>query len=139
VPTTYTPGTISKLLAKKICKDLIHAGDHQPIIERELFEAVYAQLKSGAVDRKLKHVGTPDLLKGKLFDSAGNQMTPSHGVKKGVSYRSYVSQAVLGSRPASPGGPRDLKISVRNRTANDRNDLVFAEFSSNSNKEASHG
>jgi site-specific DNA recombinase len=57
-------------------KGLIHAGDHQPIIERELFEAVQVQLKSGAVDRKLKHAGTPYPLKGKLFDSVGNRMTP---------------------------------------------------------------
>jgi site-specific DNA recombinase len=35
----------------------IHAGDHEPIVERELFEAVQAHLKSGAVDRKLKHAG----------------------------------------------------------------------------------
>ena len=62
-----------------------------------------AQLKSGAVDRKLKHAGTPYLLKGKLFDSAGNRMTPSHSVKKGVRYRYYVSQAILGSRPKEAG------------------------------------
>jgi hypothetical protein len=33
---------------------------------------------------KLKHAGTPYLLKGKLFDSTGSRMTPSHSVKKGV-------------------------------------------------------
>ncbi len=84
-------------------KGLIHAGDHQPIIERELFDAVQTQLQSGAVDRKLKHAGTPYLLKGRLFDSAGNCMTPSHSVKKGVRYRYYVSQAILGSRPEEVG------------------------------------
>jgi hypothetical protein len=84
-------------------KGQIHAGDHEPIVERELFDAVQAKLESGAVDRRLKHAGTPYLLKGKLFDSAGNRMTPSHSVKKGVRYRYYVSQAILGSRPGEVG------------------------------------
>jgi len=55
------------------------------------------------VERKLKQASAPYLLKGKLFDSAGNRMTPSHSVKKGVRYRYYVSQAILGSRPGDAG------------------------------------
>jgi hypothetical protein len=50
--------------------------------------------ESRAVDRKLKHAGTPYLLKGKLVDSAGNRMTPSHTVKKGVRY------AIMSPRPS---------------------------------------
>jgi len=105
----FGPGSLGYLLRNRCYvgeiahKGLIHAGDHQPIIERELFDAVQTQLKSGAVDRKLRHARTPYLLKGKLFDSAGNRMTPSHSVKKGVRYRYYVSQAILGSRPAEAG------------------------------------
>ncbi|MES2294322.1 MAG: recombinase family protein [Pseudomonadota bacterium] len=105
----FGPGSLGYLLRNRgyvgeiAHKGQIHAGEHQPIIERELFDAVQAQLKSGAVDRKLKHAGTLHLLKGKLFDSAGNRMTPSHSVKKGVRYRYYVSQAILGSRPGEAG------------------------------------
>ena len=105
----FGPGSLGYLLRNRCYvgeishKGQIHVGDHEPILERELFDAVQAQLASGAVDRKLKHAGTPYLLKGKLFDSAGNRMTPSHSVKKGVRYRYYVSQAILGSRPAEAG------------------------------------
>jgi site-specific DNA recombinase len=105
----FGPGSLGYLLRNRCYvgeishKGQIHAGDHKPIIERELFEAVQAQLASGAVDRRLKHAGTPYLLKGKLFDSASNRMTPSHSVKKGVRYRYYISQAILGSRPGEAG------------------------------------
>ena len=75
-------------------------------MELELFDAVQAHLASGAVDCKLKHAGTPYLPKGKLFDSAGNSMTPSHSVKKSVRNRSYASQAILGSRRGEAGRGR---------------------------------
>jgi site-specific DNA recombinase len=105
----FGPGSLGYLLRNRCYvgeishKGQIYAGDHQPIVERKLYDAVQAHLEAGAVDRKLKHAGTPHLLKGKLFDSAGNRMTPSHSVKKGVRYRYYVSQAILGSRPGQAG------------------------------------
>src|SRR5471030_3451509 len=105
----FGPGSLGYLLRNRCYvaeiahKGQIHAGDHEPIVERGLFDAVQAHLASGAVDRKLKHAGTPYLLKGRLFDSAGNRMTPSHSVKKGVRYRYYVSQAILGSRSEEAG------------------------------------
>jgi site-specific DNA recombinase len=105
----FGPGSLAYLLRNRCYvgevshKGQIHAGDHEPIVERELFNAVQAKLQSGAVDRKLKHRGAPHLLKGKLFDSAGFRMTPSHSVKKGVRYRYYVSQAILGGRPKAAG------------------------------------
>ena len=108
----FGPGSLGYLLRNRCYvgeishKGQIHAGDHEPILERELFDAAQAQLASGAVDRKLKHAGTLYLLKGKLFNSAGNRMTPSHSVKKGVCYRYYVSQAILGSRPKEAGRVR---------------------------------
>jgi len=105
----FGPGTLGYLLRNRCYvgeishKGQIHSGDHEPIVERELFDAVQALLQSGAVRRKLKHAGTPYLLKGKLFDTAGNRMTPSHSVKKGVRYRYYVSHAILSGRPKAAG------------------------------------
>lgn len=81
----------------------IHVGDHEAILDRELFEAVQAKLTGGAVKRRLKAAAGPHLLTGKLFDSAGNRMTPSHTVKKGVRYRYYVSQAILQARSGKAG------------------------------------
>jgi hypothetical protein len=51
----------------------------------------------------VKHAGMPYLLKGKLFDSAGDRMTPSHSVKKDVRYRYNDTQAILDSRPGEAG------------------------------------
>lgn len=84
-------------------KGQIHAGDHDPIITRETFEAVQAAFAANTVARKAKSKATPFLLAGYLFDSAGNRMTPSHSRKKGVRYRYYVSQAVLQSRKGEAG------------------------------------
>ncbi len=105
----FGPGSLGYLLRNRSYvgeishKGQIHAGTHEAIIDRDLFEAVQTQLKNGAVSRKLETAKSVHLLKGKLFDSAGNRMTPSHSVKKGVRYRYYVSQAILGSRPSETG------------------------------------
>ena len=37
----------------------------------------------------------PSPLAGMLFDAAGNRMTPSYAVKKGVRYRYYVSRPLI--------------------------------------------
>jgi site-specific DNA recombinase len=40
------------------------------------------------------------LLMGKLYDDAGNRMTPAHANKRGLRYRYYVSSALSQGRPA---------------------------------------
>src|SRR5581483_10728070 len=84
-------------------KGEIHIADHQPIITKEVFDAVQVSLKANTVARKAKSKASPFLLAGYLFDSAGNRMTPSHSRKKGVRYRYYVSQALLQSRKEKAG------------------------------------
>jgi site-specific DNA recombinase len=81
----------------------IHAGEHEPIIDRETFEAVQTSLTANAITRKASTEASDFLLTGLLFDSAGNRMTPSHSRKKGVRYRYYVSQAILQSRKGQAG------------------------------------
>ena len=77
----------------------IHSADHQAILESDLFEAVQAKLQANAHIRRQKLKASPYLLTGLVFDSAGNRMSPSHTLKKGVRYRYYVSQGVLQRRP----------------------------------------
>jgi site-specific DNA recombinase len=81
----------------------IHAGEHEPIIDRDTFEAVQASLAAKAITRKASTKASDFLLTGLLFDSAGNRMTPSHSRKKGARYRYYVSQAILQSRKGKAG------------------------------------
>jgi DNA invertase Pin-like site-specific DNA recombinase len=81
----------------------IHKGEHAPILERELFDAVQARLAERAVRRKIRRSRSPALLSGRIFDDRGNPMSPSHANKKGVRYRYYVSQAILQNRKSEAG------------------------------------
>ena len=81
----------------------VHQGEHQPILDRELFDEVQAQLARGTVQRNLARSRSPSFLVGLIFDDRGNPMSPSHAKKKGVRYRYYVSQALLQSREAEVG------------------------------------
>jgi DNA invertase Pin-like site-specific DNA recombinase len=73
----------------------VHVADHEPIIDREIFDAVQASLVANGVARKARLKASPFLLTGLIFDSAGNRMSPVHTAKKGVRYRYYASQALL--------------------------------------------
>ncbi|MBM3642327.1 MAG: recombinase family protein, partial [Alphaproteobacteria bacterium] len=80
-----------------------HKGEHEPILDRELFDAVQARLAEGAVKRKLTRSRSSAMLVGLLFDDRGNPMSPSHANKKGVRYRYYVSHALLQNRKSRAG------------------------------------
>ena len=73
----------------------IHQAEHEPILDRTLFEEVQAMLAKNNVERRLKLKASPSLLAGRIYDDRGNRMTPSHAGKNGVRYRYYVSNAVL--------------------------------------------
>jgi site-specific DNA recombinase len=80
----------------------VYPGEHEPILDRDLFETVRTRLKEGAVrhERTRSSSGSNSLLMGILFDGDGNRMSPSHANKKGVRDRYHVSQAVLqGANP----------------------------------------
>jgi site-specific DNA recombinase len=81
----------------------IHLGEHEPILDRALFEAVQEKLKDGAVARQVRRSRSPAILSGKLFDDRGCRMSPSHANKRGIRYRYYVSQALLQGRAGEAG------------------------------------
>jgi len=73
-----------------------YLGEHAPIIDQPLWDAVQAQLASNAAQRNDGgKTRQPSLLAGMLFDGDGNRMTPSHAVKKGTRYRYYVSRSLI--------------------------------------------
>jgi site-specific DNA recombinase len=84
----------------------IHAGEHEAILDRPLFDKVQAKLKKNAVDRAMRLKGSPALLMGHIFDDVGNRMTPSHSNKDGVRYRYYVSHALIQGRRCQAGTVR---------------------------------
>jgi site-specific DNA recombinase len=81
----------------------VHRGEHEPILDRDLFEAVQAKLAEGVVERKARLRTSPAILTGRIFDDRGNRMSPAHANKRGVRYRYYVSQALLQNRRAEAG------------------------------------
>jgi len=73
-----------------------HPGEHTPIIDQPLWDAVQAELASNAAQRNAgARTRQPSLLAGLLFDGDGNRMTPSHAVKGGTRYRYYVSRPLI--------------------------------------------
>jgi site-specific DNA recombinase len=89
-------------------KEKIYPGQHEAIIDPELWQMVQDKLVANRHERSLA-VGAeaPSLLAGLIFEGDGNPMTPTHAVKKGKRYRYYVSTALItGSRPKHPKGRR---------------------------------
>ena len=73
-----------------------HPGEHPPIIDSPLWDAVQGQLGSNTAERN-SGICTrrPSLLAGILFDGDGNRMTPTHAINKGTRYRYYVSRPLI--------------------------------------------
>src|SRR5215211_5506491 len=80
-----------------------HRGEHEPILDRDLFEAVQAKLAANAVARQVRLKGSPAILTGRIFDDRCNRMSPTHSNKLGVRYRYYVSHAIVQKRKAEAG------------------------------------
>lgn len=83
-------------------KGNIYDGQHDAIIDAELWDLVQAKLTSNRRERELG-VGSeaPSMLSGLIFDSDGNHMTPTHANKRGKRYRYYISAPLLDR--GSPG------------------------------------
>jgi site-specific DNA recombinase len=81
----------------------VHHGEHDPILDQTLFEAVQAKLAAAATARQLQLKASPAILAGRIFDDCGNRMTPTHTNKRGARYRYYVSHAILQNRNADAG------------------------------------
>ncbi len=112
---SFSRGALYLMLQNRVYRGEIvhkgqsHPGEHTPIIEQPLWDAVQAQLASNAAER---NSGTrnrePSLLAGMLVDGEGNRMTPSHAVKKGSRYRYYVSRPLITKDQTE--GPAGLRI-----------------------------
>jgi hypothetical protein len=98
----FSRGALYLMLQNRIYRGEIvhkgqsHPGEHQPIIDQPLWDAVQAQLASNAAERNSRARNRqPSLLAGMLVDGHGNRMTPSHAVKKRTRYRYYVSRPLI--------------------------------------------
>jgi site-specific DNA recombinase len=83
-------------IGEAVHKGASYPGEHQPIIDRKLWEQVHGLLKESPRSRAgHSRAQTPALLKGLIFGPSGCAMTPTHTRKAGKLYRYYVSTDVL--------------------------------------------
>jgi DNA invertase Pin-like site-specific DNA recombinase len=89
-------------------QDKVYPGQHDAIIDPELWQSVQEKLAGNRQTRALgKTAAQPSLLAGFVVDGDGQRMTPTHSVKNGRRYRDYVStQLISGARSASAKGWR---------------------------------
>jgi site-specific DNA recombinase len=90
-------------IGEVVYRGAVHRGEHEPILDSALFEAVQAKLAAQARARRCLLRGPSALLTGRIFDEYGNRMSPTHANKGGARYRYYISQAVLQKKPGAPG------------------------------------
>jgi site-specific DNA recombinase len=91
----FSRGALYALLANPIYvgevahKGARYPGQHVAIVERATWDAVQRQLRDLAPPNSARVTGCQSTLIGKLFDEAGNRLTPSHTTKAGRRYRYY--------------------------------------------------
>lgn len=91
-------------LGEIVHKGTSHPGQHKAIINQELWDEVQKTLSLNrrAFTSDLR-VDSPSFIKGLIYDSAGNKMSPSHGQKSKRRYRYYISRALLEERHGEAG------------------------------------
>ena len=105
----FTRGPLAYLLRNRFYigevsyKGEILPGEQPAILDRKLFEAVQARLDQQRSNHTKARNASDALLMGRIFDDAGNRMTPTHAIKKGVRYRYYVSSALLQGEKSKAG------------------------------------
>jgi site-specific DNA recombinase len=81
----------------------VYPGEHQAILDRELFEAVQRRLDEQRASRITERADSEAILLGRIFDDRGNRMTPSHCRKTGTKYRYYTSAVLTQGQPEVAG------------------------------------
>lgn len=96
---SFSRGALYKVLSNRIYlgeivhKDKSYPGEHDGIVDSELWESVQTLLNENAVDRRDgNNAKEPSLLTGLIFDEAGGPLTPSHANKQGIRYRYYIGE-----------------------------------------------
>lgn len=106
----FSKGNLYQILQNKVYIGLVHhkgdyyEGEHQGIIDNELFEQVQLLIEKNRNNNKnCVNAKSPSLLASKLFDDKGNRMTPSQSNSGEKRYRYYISQALIQGEKDSAG------------------------------------
>ncbi len=114
--TLVDKGYLYRVLVNRVYRgDAVHKGkaypgEHQAIIDEQLWDQVHAILRQNPRKRANNtRAQAPALLKGLIFTATGAAMTPSSTKKGARRYRYYVSMDVIKNRePSDAGIPRRL-------------------------------
>lgn len=103
----FTRGPLFHLLGNRIyLGEMVHKGkawpgEHEAIIDHQLWGKVSQIVDAGRIDRKSRRNATESsLLAGVIFDGLGRRMSPSHAVKNGKRYRYYITHSSEDLKPA---------------------------------------
>ena len=83
-------------VGEAVHKGAAYPGEHEPIIDRKLWDRVHSLLQESPRKRgNGARAQTPALLKGLLFGPTGLTMTPTHTRRGGRLYRYYICSGML--------------------------------------------
>jgi site-specific DNA recombinase len=105
----FTRGPLAYLLRNRcyvgevVYKGQVYPGEHQALLDRDLFEAVQRKLGEQRACYASERESSEAMLLGRIFDDRGNRMTPSHCRKSGTKYRYYTSAALTQGQPELAG------------------------------------
>jgi site-specific DNA recombinase len=121
-------------------KGIVYSGEHQAIVDEELWNAVQAKLSGNVLRQRRTRIESGALLGGLIFDARGNRMSPTYTVRRGNRHRYYVSRALMQNRGEETGavarvGAEDVERLVINTLARalSRDDLATDSGSGTSN------
>ncbi|WP_300536658.1 recombinase family protein [Sphingosinicella sp.] len=96
----FRRGSLYHLLKNPIYRGfIVHKGkawpgEHEPIVDEDLWNAVQQKLAENAARRRTRTNGKQNaLLAGLLHDGLGRRMTPSYANRQGKRYRYYITHA----------------------------------------------
>lgn len=114
---SFSRGALYELLSNPVYigeirhKEERYPGQHEPILERELWEKVQEQLRNGARrDSDPSTKTAPSPLAGKIFDEEGEPLYTQGAAKGGRRYRYFVSRGLV--RKSAKNGMRGWRISA---------------------------
>ena len=100
----FTKGPLAWLLANRVYvgevahKGNVYPGEHEPILERELWDQVQRILADNRVVRRLGRGRAPSLLTGLITDPRDRPMSPTYAVRNARRYRYYATRLPTGGR-----------------------------------------
>ena len=137
---SFSRGALYELLSNPIYIGEIrhkrerHPGQHEAILERELWEKVQQRLQDRAARTpEPRTKAPPSPLAGKVFDETGEPLYAQGAVRRGRRYRYYVSRALVRGSTAErqrgwrvPGPELDRAVAIAARSILDDKPAILA-------------